>query len=106
MHITWLIFYHIAFLIVSEVPIFPRYFDRNWPLLGRKSGFITLAILMTMLGVEVLGNLHCQGHSIKGSLGLAFWRIILSAGILALVMGGINIVVVSVFFFFFFFSSR
>ncbi|BDD61150.1 hypothetical protein MPDQ_007821 [Monascus purpureus] len=75
------------FLIVSELPIFTRYFDRNWPLLGQESGFVALAAVMMILGVVVLGDLNRPSES----LGLAFWRIIVSAGILALVMSAINL---------------
>lgn len=70
------------------------YFDRNWPLIGQDSGFITLALAMMILGVGVLGNLNTKATS-QESLGLAFWRIILSAGILAMVMSAINVISVS-----------
>lgn len=70
------------------------YFDRNWPLIGQDSGFITFALAMMILGVGVLGNLNTQATS-QESLGLAFWRVILSAGILAMVMSAVNILSVS-----------
>lgn len=44
-----------------------------------------------ILGVVVLGDLNRPSES----LGLAFWRIIVSAGILALVMSAINLASVS-----------
>ncbi|PLN76891.1 hypothetical protein BDW42DRAFT_188366 [Aspergillus taichungensis] len=78
------------FLIVSELPFFRGYFDRNWQLLGQDSGFITLALAMLMLGVGVLGDLNTKATS-QESLGLAFWRIVLSAGILAMVMSVVNL---------------
>lgn len=83
-----------VFLIVSELPIFTRYFDRNWPLFGQDSGFIALSVVMMMLGVGVLSNLNKPSTS-QEAIGLAFWRVIVSAGILALVMSGINLVSVS-----------
>lgn len=70
------------------------YFDRNWPLLGQDAGFITLAAAMMILGIGVLSNLNTKATS-QESLGLAFWRVILSAGILAMVMAGVNVVSVS-----------
>ncbi|GLA31284.1 hypothetical protein CBS147343_873 [Aspergillus niger] len=79
------------FLIISELPILRGYFDRNWPLLGQNSGFITLAIAMLMLGVGVLGDLNTKATS-QESLGMAFWRLVLSAGILAMIMSVINVV--------------
>ncbi|KAI9924004.1 hypothetical protein MW887_007462 [Aspergillus wentii] len=84
------------FLIVSELPFFRGYFDRNWPLLGQDSGFITLAMAMMILGVGVLSNLNTSATS-QESLGLAFWRIIVSAGILAMVMSVVNLVATFVF---------
>ena len=82
-----------AFLIVSEISIFRGYFARNWPLFGPESGFITLGSSMLMLGNGVLGNLNKQATSQK-SLGLAFWRIVISAGIVVIVMGVVNLFVV------------
>ena len=70
------------------------YFDRNWSLIGQDSGFITLAIALMVLGVGLLGNLNTEATS-EESLGLAFWRIILSAGILAMIMSVVNVVSVS-----------
>lgn len=49
---------------------------------------------MLILGVSVLGNLNTPATS-QEELGLAFWRIILSAGILAMVMSVVNIIAVS-----------
>ncbi|RAL05724.1 uncharacterized protein BO80DRAFT_344526 [Aspergillus ibericus CBS 121593] len=77
------------FLIISELPVFRGYFDRNWPLLGQDSGFITLAIAMLILGVGVLGDLNTKATS-QEALGMAFWRIVLSAGILAMIMSVVN----------------
>ncbi|GAT25472.1 similar to An04g00630 [Aspergillus luchuensis] len=82
------------FLIISELPFLRGYFDRNWPLLGQNSGFITLAIAMLILGVGVLGDLNTNATS-QESLGMAFWRIVLSAGILAMIMSVINVIAVS-----------
>ncbi|OJJ71451.1 hypothetical protein ASPBRDRAFT_56043 [Aspergillus brasiliensis CBS 101740] len=79
------------FLIISELPFLRGYFDRNWPLLGQNSGFITLAIAMLILGVGVLGDLNTKATS-QESLGMAFWRIVLSAGILAMIMSVINVI--------------
>lgn len=48
---------------------------------------------MMILGVAVLGNLNTKEMS-QDSLGLAFWRIVISAGILAMVMSVMNAVAV------------
>lgn len=77
-----------------RITLLPRDFDRNWPLLGQDSGFVTLAVAMLILGMGVLGDLNTPATS-QESLGLAFWRIVVSAGILAMVMSVVNLVSVS-----------
>ncbi|OXV05665.1 hypothetical protein Egran_06565 [Elaphomyces granulatus] len=78
------------FLIVSELPILRGYFDRNWPLFGQDSSFITLSIVMMIMGIAVLGDLNKSTAS-DTALGLAFWRIVVSAGILAIIMSTVNV---------------
>ncbi|KAL9624419.1 MAG: hypothetical protein Q9160_001382 [Pyrenula sp. 1 TL-2023] len=80
-----------TFLIISELPFFKGYYSRNWPLFGPESGFLTLGLAMLMLGNGVLGNLNKEATSQK-SLGLAFWRIVIGAGIVVFFMGAVNIV--------------
>jgi len=45
---------------------------------------------MIILGISILGNLNKEATSEK-SLGLAFWRIVISAGIVVTVIGTVNI---------------
>jgi hypothetical protein len=80
----------VVLLIVSELQILRSYFDRNWPLLGQDSGFVTLSVAMVLLGVSILGDLNKPTTS-QENLGLAFWRIVVSAGILAIIMGAVNL---------------
>jgi hypothetical protein len=84
----------LVFLIISELPILRGYFNRSWPLFGEDAGFFTLAAIMMILGVATLGNLNIAAMSQK-SLGLSFWRIVISAGVLAMVMSVINLLTVS-----------
>ncbi|KAI1935404.1 hypothetical protein LOZ66_005291 [Ophidiomyces ophidiicola] len=84
------------FLIVSELTVFRGYFNRNWPLFGQDSGFVTLGFTMIIIGVSTLGNLNKEATS-QESLGLAFWRIVISSGIVVIIMGAINIVVSFIF---------
>lgn len=49
---------------------------------------------MLILGVGVLGDLNTNATS-QESLGMAFWRIVLSAGILAMIMSVINVIAVN-----------
>ncbi|EPS28929.1 hypothetical protein PDE_03875 [Penicillium oxalicum 114-2] len=83
-------------LIVTELPVFRRYINRSWPMFGEEAGFFALAVIMLILGVAVLGNLNTEAMTQK-SLGLAFWRIIISAGILAMVVSLVNILATIIF---------
>lgn len=49
---------------------------------------------MIILGVSVLGNLNRPAMG-QEDLGLAFWRIVISSGILAMVFGVLNVLAVS-----------
>ncbi|KAI9829765.1 MAG: hypothetical protein M1819_006002 [Sarea resinae] len=78
------------FLVISELPLFRSYITRNWPLLSPAHGFVTLGAAMMALGVSLLGGLNVPSKS-QESLGLAFWRIVLGAGIVAIILGFLNI---------------
>ncbi|KAJ5714970.1 uncharacterized protein N7483_012151 [Penicillium malachiteum] len=84
------------FLIISELPILRGYFNRQWPLFGEEAGFMALAAIMMILGIATLGNLNFAANSQK-NLGLAFWRVVISAGVLAMVMSLVNILTTIVF---------
>ncbi|KAK7190971.1 hypothetical protein DPSP01_009170 [Paraphaeosphaeria sporulosa] len=84
------------FLVVSECSLFRGYFARNWPLLSPSHGFVTLGCSMTVLGLNMLGNMNKEATSQK-SLGLPFWRLLLASGILAIVIGFFNVVASFVF---------
>ena len=49
---------------------------------------------MFMLGAGVLGNLNKKSMG-QDALGMTFWRIVISAGILGLVMSLINLAAVN-----------
>ena len=87
----------IVFLMLTELPIFRNYFARNWPLFSLASGFVTLAFFMMVLGILILGNLNKSATS-RESLGLSFWQVVISGGILTLFMGVVNLFAVSTFF--------
>ena len=48
---------------------------------------------MMIVGVAVLGDLN-KATASDTALGLAFWRIVVSAGILAIIMSVVNILAV------------
>jgi len=77
-------------LIITEVGLFRRYIATNWPLLSPSSGFVALGILMTILGVCILGNLNKIATSEK-SLGHSYWSLVIAAGVLVSIMGVVNI---------------
>jgi hypothetical protein len=83
-----------VFLLVSEFSLFRAYFARNWPLLSPAHGFVTLALAMIVLGVNMLGNLNKPATS-QESLGMAFWRIVIGSGIVIFILGFVNLVAVS-----------
>ena len=84
------------FLIVSECSVFKSWFMRNWPVLSYDHGFNFLGLSMIVLGINILGNLNKEATSQK-SLGLAFWRIVISSGVVVLVMGFVNIATTYIF---------
>ncbi|MCJ1358647.1 MAG: hypothetical protein MMC33_008647 [Icmadophila ericetorum] len=77
-------------LIISETSLFRKYFERNWPLLSLTSGFVTLGFLMIIVGVSILGNLNKAATS-QQSLGVQFWQIVISSGIVTTIMGFVNL---------------
>ncbi|KAI4751944.1 hypothetical protein E4T44_14845 [Aureobasidium sp. EXF-8845] len=78
-------------LIISEVGLFSGYFARNWPSLSLQHGFVSLASAMIILGVHVLACLNKTSNN-KEHLGMAFWRVVIMAGILNLILGIFNLV--------------
>ncbi|CAF9914323.1 hypothetical protein IMSHALPRED_001880 [Imshaugia aleurites] len=77
-------------LILTEISLFKRYTANNWPLLSPSHGFVTLGIIMIVIGVSILGNLNKQATS-EGSLGTTFWRLVIASGIVVSILGVANI---------------
>ena len=48
---------------------------------------------MFVLGLNILGNLNKVATSVD-NLGLPLWRVVIAGGILASIMGGLNILAV------------
>lgn len=65
-------------------------------MLSNESGFVFLGLAMIALGFNILGNLNKPATSVE-NLGLPLWRIVISAGILAAVIGLFNIIATYVF---------
>jgi hypothetical protein len=80
-----------VFLLTSELSLFRSYFSRNWPLLSPAHGFLTLALAMIVLGINMLGNLNKAATS-QESLGMPFWRIVIASGIVIFILGFVNLV--------------
>lgn len=83
-----------VFLLVSELSLFRAFYARNWPLLSPAHGFVTLAIAMLVLGVDILGDLNKPSTS-QEALGLAIWRVVIGSGILMVILGFLNLFAVS-----------
>ncbi|KAJ6164279.1 hypothetical protein N7470_002951 [Penicillium chermesinum] len=77
-------------------PHLRSFVNRRWPMFGEEAGFLSLAVIMMIIGVSTLGNLNSDTMSQK-KLGVTFWRIVLSAGILGMIMSLINILATLIF---------
>ncbi|KAK3304539.1 uncharacterized protein B0T15DRAFT_494991 [Chaetomium strumarium] len=89
-----LVFIFSAFLFYSELPLpsrFKEWYRRNWPVLGPDHSLAWLGLGMIFIGFQVLGDLVKPAYTID-TIGLAWWRAILAAGILSLTFGFFNIV--------------
>ena len=53
-----------------------------------------LASTMIVLGINVMGNLNTPAGSRK-QLGIAFWRIVISSGIIIFILGWVNLIAVN-----------
>jgi hypothetical protein len=85
-----------VFLLASECSIFKNFFARDWPLLSPSHGFNFLGLCMIALGNNILGNLNKEATS-QESLGLAFWRLVIGAGIVIFILGWVNVIATYVF---------
>ncbi|PNS14141.1 hypothetical protein CAC42_6654 [Sphaceloma murrayae] len=80
-----------TFLLLSELNLFKSYFARNMPLLSPEHGFVFLSLAMLILGTNLLGKLNHPSNDQK-TLGLAFWRVVIGAGIIIFILSFINLV--------------
>ncbi|KGO68544.1 hypothetical protein PITC_070000 [Penicillium italicum] len=78
------------FMIISELPVLQSYFNNHWPMFGQESSFYSLGGIMMILGVATLGNLNTKAMT-QETIGMAFWRIIISAGVLAMIVSVVNV---------------
>ncbi|KAJ6123714.1 hypothetical protein N7471_011031 [Penicillium samsonianum] len=78
------------FMIISELPVLQSYFDSHWPMFGQESSFYSLGGIMMILGVATLGNLNTKAMT-QEEIGMTFWQIITSAGILAMIVSVVNV---------------
>jgi len=80
------------FLLLTETPrLLWSYFARNWPLFSHTSGFLTLSLALLFVGVDVLSWLTKEKTDMA-HLGGDFYRMVLAAGIMTILMSAINIV--------------
>lgn len=81
-------------MIISELPVLQSYFDDHWPMFGQDSSFYSLGGIMMILGVATLGNLNTKAMT-QETIGMTFWQIIVSAGVLAMIISVVNVLAVS-----------
>lgn len=79
------------FVLISELNLFKGYYARNMPLLSDSHGFVTLSLVLFILGNDILAKLNHDSNT-KARLGLPFWRTVIAAGILCFVLSIINLV--------------
>lgn len=81
------------FLIISELPIqrLKNYYEATWPVLSITHGLTFFGMSMIALGCNILGNLNKAATSVE-KLGHPLWSVVISAGILSIVFGFVNIV--------------
>ncbi|KAK4135572.1 hypothetical protein BT67DRAFT_433056 [Trichocladium antarcticum] len=85
-------------LFVSELNLrwFASWYERNWPVLCPGHSFAWLGVALVIIGCQILGDLVKPAYSTE-TIGLAFWRVIVAAGILSLTFGFFNIIASIVF---------
>ncbi|KAK0635068.1 hypothetical protein B0T17DRAFT_481346 [Bombardia bombarda] len=85
-----------VFLIISELCLFKGYFERNWPVLSPSHSLAFLGLVLIIIGCQILGDLTKEAYNVK-NLGLAMWRLVISAGILSIAHGFFNLIASLVF---------
>ncbi|KAL2264136.1 hypothetical protein VTK26DRAFT_1657 [Humicola hyalothermophila] len=86
----------VLFLSELNLKFFRNWFARNWPVLGPDHSLAWLGLAMIIIGCQMLGDLVKPAYE-SDTIGLAFWRCIVAAGILSLTFGVFNIIL-SIFF--------
>ena len=61
------------------------------PLLSPDHGFVTLSLAMFVLGIDLLAKLNHETDT-QAALGLSFWRVVISAGILSFILSILNFI--------------
>ncbi|KAJ5501604.1 hypothetical protein N7453_006421 [Penicillium expansum] len=74
----------------QPLPVLQTYFDDHWPMFGQDSSFYSLGGIMMILGVATLGNLNTKAMT-QETIGMTFWQIIVSAGVLAMIISVVNV---------------
>jgi hypothetical protein len=75
------------------VPVFENFFIRFAPQLSKSATFVPLSLIMMIMGVSLLGNLNNKDYSVD-NMGMPAWRVVASAGIMAMTMGIFNFMAV------------
>ncbi|KAK3386936.1 hypothetical protein B0H63DRAFT_521016 [Podospora didyma] len=78
------------FLVISELGLFKTYFEKHWPVLSPGHSLMWLGFSVLVIGCEMLADTVKPAYT-EANLGQAMYRLVLSAGILAVIMGVFNL---------------
>jgi hypothetical protein len=84
------VFLFAVFLTISEVDLFTRYFEANWPIFSVSHSLAWLGVFLVGLAMQVLSNLEKDKYSQK-NLGQPIYRLVLASGILNIIFGLFNL---------------
>ncbi|KAK0706843.1 hypothetical protein B0T26DRAFT_476330 [Lasiosphaeria miniovina] len=90
------IFVICIFLVISELGLFKRFFEKNWPVLSPSHSLMWLGLAILIIGCQLLADLTKPAYTL-GNLGLSMYRLVLASGILCLIFGISNILVSIIF---------
>ncbi|KAK3321044.1 hypothetical protein B0T19DRAFT_256601 [Cercophora scortea] len=80
-----------VFLVISELGLLKKYYEKNWPVLSQSHSLAWLGFALVIMGCQVMGDLIKPAYTID-NLGLAMWRLVMAAGILSITHGVFNLV--------------
>jgi hypothetical protein len=81
---------------MSEINVYPKYFEKRWPLWGPKSSLVAIGVSEMVVSCLLLGNFNDPAAS-KETLGYSFHVFLVSAGAITFTVGTVNVFAVSIY---------